>query len=565
MSNRRRRVLIFAGLILAIVVGIGIWFAISLMSTASQGQQLQDDVNAAKASISQLDIPAASADLQAVVASASALDASTDQLAWQIAERLPFIGESARAASEFASAARVLSVAAQPLLSSVEGQETTTGKVIAVISNPEAVEFLRKAAQQASDELADISPDGLKFGLAEAVVDAQSALPNLISALDTVATSTGPLTSMLGADKPTTWLVMAQNPAELRGSGGLFSAYLIVTLKDGQMEIVEAGSRKQLDSEFPRAEQIPYWDAVSPETAGTWGPALGEWASFNIVPDFPTVAKLAAAGMKKRGTPVDGVIAIDPTVTAAILAGTGSVEHKGVTIDAATAEEFFTQGLYEDFPGFDDVRAKDELAMGLTYATIDAALKRPLDASALWNAISTAVEDGHLKAWSSSEGDQEWLETTPVASSFSQHPSDVIVGFLNATGGKLDPYITRDVALDYSRCETDKTVDLTITMENNAPKGLPNYVDVTLDQDGQPDPNRPSGFSRTFVTAYAPGTTLEDSSFLKSATRDGAKADPIFGGTSGRPNWTIPIELNRGDSTDLKYEFVVTSCPPPTS
>ncbi|MDI1289984.1 MAG: DUF4012 domain-containing protein [bacterium] len=561
MPSRKRLFVIVGAVTAVIVIGLAVWLAVNVLSTARQGQQLQDDVNAAKASISRLDIPAASADLQAVIASSTALDASTDGLAWRLAEQMPFIGDSARAASAFASAARVLSVAAQPLISSVGGQDTTTGKLMAVISNPEAVTFLRTAAQQASDELGDISPDGLNFGLDAAVTDAQASLPGLVSALDEVARSTGPMTSMLGADKPTTWLVMAQNPAELRGSGGLFSAYLLVTLNDGQMEIVEAGSRKGLDGEFPMAEQIPYWEAVSPETAGTWGPALGEWASFNIPPDFPTVAKLAAAGMKKRGTPVDGVIAIDPTVTAAILAGTGSVEHKGMVIDSSTAEEFFTKGLYQDFPGFDDVKAKDELAMGLTYATIDAALKRPLDAPSLWNAMSAAVEGGHLKAWSSNEADQAWLETTPVAAAFSQHPNDVVVGFLNGTGGKLDPYITRDVAIDYSRCESDKTVDLTIAMANEAPKGLPAYVDVTLDQDGVPDSSVPKGFSRTFVTAYAPGTTLEDASFLKAATKDGEKIAPSYGGTSGRPNWTVPVELNRGDSTQIAMTFVVTACP----
>ena len=60
-----------------------------------------------------------------------------------------------------------------------------------------------------------------------------------------------------------------------------------------------------------------------------WGRDLGEWASFNLSADSPTTAKLAAAGMAKRGTPVDGVIAIDPYLVEALLAGTGPVEHEG--------------------------------------------------------------------------------------------------------------------------------------------------------------------------------------------------------------------------------------------
>ena len=517
--------------------------------------------------MSTLNTKQAAVDLNALAATAAELRASTQRPLWRVLEYAPFIGATARSTSAAAQAADELAGAAVPLLTHVGTQQTTVGKLMAALDSPALIEGLRAAAVQANNQLSSApsgslaDPLGRILGISDAVDSAKQSLPNLVSALTTAAKAGDPLRSMLGEGKPTTWLVMAQNPAELRGSGGLFSAYLIVRFTNGNMQIVEAGSRKKLDGEFPNDQQIPYWQAVSPETAGTWGPALGEWASFNIAPDFPTVAKLASAGMAKRGTPVDGVIAIDPAVTAAILAGTGPVEHKGVTIDSSTAEQYFTEGLYRQFPGFADVPRKDELAMGLTYATIDAALKRPLDGAALWGAMSKAVEDGHLKVWSKNPSDQAWLETLPIADAFSQRPQDLIIGFVNGTGGKLDPYITRDVQIDTSSCPTDGTVATTIRMQNNAPKDLPPYVDVTLDQDGKPDPSAPSGFSRTYVTAYAPGTTLQDSSFLKEATQDGKPIKPTYGGTSGRPNWMVPVELERGQSTQLHMVFKVTKCP----
>ncbi len=565
MQSRGSRLLPWVlGLALLLVAA---WVGISLLSTARQAHQLQAQVDAAQKSIGTLNTEQAAADLTRLAATAAELRASTERPLWRVAEFLPFVGPTARATSASAIAADELATAAVPLMTAIGGQESTVGKVMAALNSPELIDQLRAAAERANSELAVVpgngftDPLGRLIGISDSVDSAKQTLPKLVSALDAAVKAGGPLRSMLGADTPKTWLVMAQNPAELRGSGGLFSAYLIVRVTNGNMEIVEAGSRKKLDGEFPRARQIPYWKAVSPETAGTWGPALGEWASFNIAPDFPTVARLASAGMAKRGTPVDGVIAIDPAITAAILAGTGSVEHKGVTIDSANAEQFFTQDLYKEFPGFSDVAAKDELAMGLTYATIDAALKRPLDGSALWGAMSKAVEAGHLKAWSRSKADQAWLETLPIASAFAQHPQDLVIGFVNGTGGKLDPYVTREVSIDTGSCATDGTIATTIRMQNNAPKGLPPYVDVTLDQDGIPDPSVPSGFSRTFVTAYAPGTTLEDSSYLKEATQDGRPITPAYGGTSGRPDWMVPVELKRGESTELHLVFKVTKCP----
>ncbi|MDP2289385.1 MAG: DUF4012 domain-containing protein [Actinomycetota bacterium] len=550
-----------------VLLFVGAWFAFNIVATARQAHQLQSQVDAAQKSISTLDTKQAATDLTALAATAAELRAATEKPVWQVAEILPFLGSSARATTAAAIAADELATAAVPLMAAIGGQESTVGKIMAALDSPDLIEQLRVAADRANTQLASVSsggftdPLGKAIGLSDSIASAKQSLPNLVTALNTAVQAGGPLRNMLGASRPTTWLVMAQNPAELRGSGGLFSAYLIVRFTNGNMEIIEAGSRKNLDKEFPRAQQIPYWKAVSPETAGTWGPALGEWASFNIAADFPTVARLASAGMTKRGTPIDGVIAIDPSVTAAILAGTGPVEHKGVTIDSSTAERFFTQDLYEEFPGFSDVAAKDELAMGLTYATIDAALKRPLDGSALWGAMSKAVEAGHLKVWSKNRIDQAWLETLPIAAAFAQHPQDLIIGFVNGTGGKLDPYVTRQIDIDSSNCPTDGTVSTTIRMHNQVPKNLPPYVDVTLDQDGIPDPSVPSGFTRTFVTAYAPGTTLEDSSYLKEANKDGKAIEPAYGGTSGRPNWMVPVELKRGESTELRMVFKVTKCP----
>jgi hypothetical protein len=88
---------------------------------------------------------------------------------------------------------------------------------------------------------------------------------------------------------------------------------------------------------------------VSPDSAALWGPYLRTWASFNLSGDFPEVAALAVAGMAAKGTPVDGVVALDAHVVQALLAGTGKVEHRGVTSDGSNAAAFFTKDLYAQY------------------------------------------------------------------------------------------------------------------------------------------------------------------------------------------------------------------------
>ncbi|MDD2857092.1 MAG: DUF4012 domain-containing protein [Candidatus Nanopelagicales bacterium] len=531
------------------------------MSTLMDARALRNSIGAAQESVGRLDAAAAAQDLAAVQLEATRTRASTSGLAWRIAEHVPVFAGTARATTALAEVADDLAAAVEPMVKSLQGTTTTADKALAVLHEPESLAKLAVTVRAAAERMNGVSAGLLMFGLGGAVSEAQQALPAMADSLESMAKATGPMLSMLGADRPTTWLVMAQNPDEIRGSGGLFSAYLLVRFTDGKMEIVEAGSRKQLDREFPRTEQIPYFTATDIDTASTWGPSLGEWAVFNIAPDFPTVARLAAAGMAKRGTPVDGVIAIDPAITAAILAGTGSVEHAGVTIDASNAQEFFSKGLYEKYPGFADVQAKDQLAMGLTYATIDAAMKRPLDVSSLWSAMQAAIEGGHLKVWAKKPANQDWLMTLPVASAFAQQPNVPVVGFVNATGGKLDAYISRDVTIDTSRCPADKEIDLRVEMKNSAPTGLPGYVDVSLDQNGDPDPSVRPGYSKTLVTVYGPGSAAPGASYRTTATLEGKSVSPVYGSTAGRPNWMFTVPLQRGESATIATTLKVSTCP----
>jgi hypothetical protein len=313
--------------------------------------------------------------------------------------------------------------------------------------------------------------------------------------------------------------------------------------------------------------EIPFERVVDSESARLWGGYLGEWASFNLSAEFPTVAQLAAAGMAKRGTPVDGVIALDAEVVGALLAGTGPVEHKGVVIDDASAPEFFLAGLYEDFPGFADVEAKDQLAMGLMYATVDSVLKRPLNLPGLAVAMSPVISGGHVKAWSSDPQVEAFFSDIGVAGDLaSREPGDVAVAFNNAVGGKLDTYLQTLVELNRAQCVFDGArvpgfeeslnetfsgpglppaswvhSEVSVEITNTAPAGLSEYVTVRLD-----DGDAPEGSTATLVHVYGP----QDARFLTaSVTVNGEEVMPIpfvLGREAGRPVWGSALDLDRG-------------------
>lgn len=556
-SLRTRRGSALATATAAAVIAAAVWLAWGALSLNAAAEQVRTDIQAATT----LPVGNTAETLEQIQRSARDLQAQTQAAQWQATRWLPPVAANIDALGALAGSLDGLAQAAGPIAEQADGDAATTDKVMAILTDQGTITSLADAAVQAQAALGTAAnAKTLLQPVADAINKAREQVEALKGATVEAARAAPLLADMLGATEPRTWLVMSQNPAELRGSGGLFNAYLILTVKDGKPTIKEAGSRKQLDGEFPRAEQIPYEEALMGQPKTDWGAALGEWASFNIPADFPTVARLAAAGMAKRGTPVDGVIAIDPTVVQAILAGTGPVEHQGITIDSTNAAEFFTKGIYEDFPGFTDVEKKDALAMGLTYATIDASLKRPLDIASLTKAMIDAVGAGHLKAWSATTIEQDWLASTTVGSAFSNQPNEPIVGLVNGTGGKLDAYADITITTDAGSCANDQRVTTTVSLENKAPEDLPPYVDVVLDANGKPIADSPSGRTITYVTVYpTEGWTLDDAMLNSTSTR------PWPGQEAGRDALTIPITLDRGARADITLTFKATKCPEPTS
>jgi hypothetical protein len=232
-----------------------------------------------------------------------------------------------------------------------------------------------------------------------------------------------------------------------------------------------------------------------------------------------------------------------------MLAGTGAVEHNKVTIDATSAADFFTKGIYALYPSFTDVEAKDELTLGLLYATMDSVLHRPLNLAALATSLPEAVADGHVKIWSADVDESTWLDQLGASGSLeSADPETLAIAFNNGVGGKIDAYVKASATFTPGLCVDPafalpgyRLKTLALKMTDEAPLGLPAYVDFRLD-DGPKTP----GSTRTLIHVYGPVGATE-----MSATIDGAPIDLVTGTEAGRPVWASEMELARGESRVL--------------
>jgi hypothetical protein len=131
--------------------------------------------------------------------------------------------------------------------------------------------------------------------------------------------------SALGFSDPRTYLVLAQNNAELLPTGGLISVYGLITVREGRIEKMFFEDAVAFSERWTKAGNYaaPPGPLANYLLKGwSWNLALANWS-----PDFPTAARQAQWFFEAGGgQPVDGVIGIDVTTLEKLLGVVGPVD-----------------------------------------------------------------------------------------------------------------------------------------------------------------------------------------------------------------------------------------------
>src|SRR5439155_6307005 len=117
-----------------------------------------------------------------------------------------------------------------------------------------------------------------------------------------------------------TYLLVVQNNAESRATGGFIGSFGLLTADDGKLHISRL-LRTSAWNNAVRANPDPKADAPADYRAryGQFQPER-TLQNVNLSPDFPSVAKVLASLAPQAGLPaVDGVLAVDPVGLAALL------------------------------------------------------------------------------------------------------------------------------------------------------------------------------------------------------------------------------------------------------
>ncbi len=373
-------------------------------------------------------------------------------------------------------------------------------------------------------DLVESSPTSWLF---DPVADARFAAVRQTSSAADALHATGALVrglpSFAGADGPRSYFFVAESPAELRGTGGLWGAWSIVTFDQGRTTFAPFLPIQNL-KDFEKWQV----ESPSPDYERNYGQfnGAGVWRNMNMTPDFPSAAQAAInAYQLRRGRELDGVISADPFALRELLEVTGPVSVPGldVTIDAHNVVPYTTNGAYINFQGEGSTRKAilGEVA-GLAFQRF---LTMDEHKIGRLHAIADAVAGGHLKIYSTDPALEDALGLIHADGALAAPPGDFLSVVVNSrSGSKVDFYATRSVDYDV-RLGGDREAfaTTTVTTQNDAPTDLPGHVVDPL-AEGDPGDN----ISITTISCRAPCA-------FESGSRNGKTVDFRVGSELGFP------------------------------
>ncbi|MFG1779895.1 DUF4012 domain-containing protein [Micromonospora sp. NPDC049048] len=479
--------------------------------------------------------------------SGSARSATGDP-GWWIGRHTPYAGDNLAAVRQIAVAVDDLARQAFPPLLRADltslvpaGGRLDVDRLRALSAELNAVDA---TVQGARDSLAAVPTDGLVGQVRQALTDLRGEIDRLGGLTAAAGQATRLLPPLLGADGPRDYLVVSQNPAELRATGGMIGAYAVIHAADGRVRMGKQGTSSALGLFQPPLK-------VPAEVRRLWADLPGTYpADVNLTPHFPTAAALYREMFRRRtGTTVDGVLAVDPVVLSYLLKATGPVMVPG---GVPLAAEKVVQTVLSDSYQRMDNEKQDAFFAASAAAVFDALVTKEVDPKALLSSFDRAVTERRILFWSARPEEQRTIGDSRMAGALPEKDTVPTVGvFLNdGSGAKLGYYLRPSATLTVGDCRPDgrRELRLRVTLRSSAPKsGLSKSV-LGLGLAGDPYT------VRTLVSVHSPagGAVL-------AARLDGAETAVGSGTERRRQVTTANVEVGPGDARTLEVTVLTAT------
>ncbi len=509
-STRRRLPWIVAGAVVGLLVLLSAATALVALSVKGSLEDGRQAIQSGRRELVAGRLPSATSRFAEAEASFQrGLDRSGSGIGGLLA-RVPVIGRTLVVTSGIAEAGRDLSAAGARLTGSIASMPEGLGSlapvsgripVEALSTVADDIEEAAAQARTASETVRSTPASLLPAIVADARFEAVEETAAVSRSLDAATTMVSRLPEFAGANGTKRYLLVAESPAEQRGTGGIWGAYAIMTAREGRLSFGPF-SQLQVFPEVP-PDELP---APSPDYRRNYDHygGAGAWTDLNMTPDLPSAARAVLSSYAyTTGETLDGVLVADPFAVQEMLRVTGraSIPSLDVSIGPGSVVDFMTNEAYTLFP-FRGRERKTVLGTVVGHA-FDRFLAQPGRSTEKLKAIAKAAGDGHLRLYSTDPSLEHALELAGLDGGL-QIPSgaDLLAVHVNSrSGSKIDFYATRTIEYEVRLGGDGEAFATTnITIRNDAPTdGVPGYVI---------EPNVPgynTGDNVSLVSASCPG------------------------------------------------------------
>jgi hypothetical protein len=414
-------------------------------------------------------------------------------------------------------------------------------------------------------------------------IDTRQLVPQLAKPLDSfrsVLRETEPVTAelrkvlpvlgpALGADGPRHYLLIFQNNAEERASGGNPAAMAMIDVDHGRITL---GAQPN-SGDFPHPYRVP------PLTfQGDWARIFGPHTSGYVTnltfdPDFPRSARMMRAMWRTQfGGAVDGVVSFDPVALSYLLRATGPIHlPNGEVLTSGNAVRYLLSDVYARYRVPAEQNAVFASAARAVFKAVTMGRGKPRE---YVKELTPMLKEQRLKAWSVRADEEDLLLTSPAGNMLPADDSEATTfGVYNnddATS-KMSYYMDERVDVAARSCPSAAaaytlSTTITDTVDPSRIADLPPYVRPH-------QPHVPAGGDRQWVLLYGPvGAKLDSASIdgkrvvwgtdqdwhrntVPDATGMDVLRPAVRGVLDGRPVGEVSVTVAAGTSVTVSAAF----------
>ena len=461
-SRGRKRLYIIIGVVAVLLIAL-VAAAFAAVGSAkemkSQATQVLQDVKSIQTAIGENDYAAAAQSAQQASELTGSIAGELSSPLWMVASIIPVYGQDISGMRDLMTALDdAFDEGLVPLTKTLEANPPDSLisadrriNVAAVTQLLDAVQDAAPSMQKCAD-VAESLPE-MHIEQLKSVVDPAKEKLTTINATFQKAAALAPVAGpVLGANGNRTYLIAAQNSAELRSSGGFPGSMGTLEIRDG--EIILNDFSKVYDV---LTDTNPSSVSITDEEYALFGAASMDCPrDAGIDPDFTRVASIWAASYEERNVAhLDGVISITPSVVQDILAIVGPVTlSDGTELTGSNATKVLQSDIYWKYlaegadPDGTGGAVTDALFTQAAHETFNKLFSN-LNADTLIkfaSCMAKDMEDRTVMFWLTDEGEQAILASLDCSGALNDDPMRPELGvfFSLWVGSKMGWYVDID-------------------------------------------------------------------------------------------------------------------------